>query len=88
MESHHDHTTVRRPPHEGRTGPRKPIIVGLLLITLGAVFLLHNLGTIDASALAPYWPAGLIIIGITHFFGHRHHEGSVRVASSSRQALE
>ena len=88
MESHHDHTTVRRPPHEGRTGPRKPIIVGLLLITLGAVFLLHNLGTIDASALAPYWPVGLIIIGVAHFFGHRHREASIGGALSSHKALE
>jgi hypothetical protein len=58
------------------------------LIAVGVILLLHNLGTIDASPLIPYWPVCLIVLGITYFFGRRRREGSIGGALSSQKALE
>lgn len=40
------------------------MIVGLILIIIGGVFLLQNLGYISAGAWSVIWPAILIAIGL------------------------
>jgi len=40
------------------------MFVGLILLVIGAVFLLRNLGYISATSWSIIWPAILIIIGL------------------------
>ena len=39
------------------------LVVGLLVIAVGVLFTLDNLGLTDADAYLRYWPAGMIAIG-------------------------
>lgn len=39
-------------------------VVGLLILVIGVLFTLDNLGVIEAEAYLRYWPAGLIAIGL------------------------
>lgn len=48
---------------------RKNLLPGLLLITLGLIFLLRNLGWIRLD-LSSLWPLILVIIGLTFEFSH------------------
>jgi len=50
----------------GRQGsPSTPrIVFGLLVLTVGVLFLLDNLGILYAEDVLRFWPAGLIAIGI------------------------
>jgi len=48
---------------------RRPYLGALILITLGVLFLLDNLGIADfGSIISTYWPVILILIGIRIFF--------------------
>jgi len=51
-----------------RQEPARPIapqlVMGVLIIALGVMFTLENLGLIDAHEYLRYWPAGLIAIGL------------------------
>ncbi|CAN5702286.1 DUF5668 domain-containing protein [soil metagenome] len=54
-----------------RTDPPPPAVLftphlmfGLLLLLLGVVFTLDNLDILEAERLLPYWPVGLIVIGV------------------------
>jgi len=48
--------------HFGPSTPR--IVFGVLVVTLGVLFLLDNLGFLYAEDILRYWPAGLIAIGV------------------------
>jgi len=48
------------------------MFISILLITVGVVFLLKNLGIITGSAWGVIWPLGLIAIGV-YFILKRHH---------------
>jgi hypothetical protein len=41
-------------------------IVGLGVLSLGAVMLLDNFGVVDGEELFDFWPAFLILIGVSH----------------------
>jgi len=49
-------------------GPVRPIapqlVMGLLIIAVGILFTLENLGFVEARDYLRYWPAGLIAIGL------------------------
>jgi len=48
---------------------RRPYLGALILITLGVLFLLDNLGVADfGTILSTYWPLILILIGVRIFF--------------------
>jgi len=49
-----------------------PIIPGLVLLIIGALFLLRNLGFVGIDELWQYWPSVLIVIGILHAIFPRH----------------
>ncbi len=51
-------------------------ILGLGVLTLGAVLLLDNFGIVAADNLYDYWPVFLILVGVSHFV---RPEGSRRV---------
>ena len=48
------------------------MILGIILIVIGVVFLLQNLGYISEGAWSIIWPAILIIIGIAIFLKRRN----------------
>ncbi len=52
-------------------------VAGAILIVLGVLFLLDNLGLIDAREVIRFWPVVLIILGITRLFSTRRPEDSV-----------
>src|SRR5580704_11102377 len=45
---------------------------GLILLLIGAVFLLNNLGVFYIEDVRKYWPALLIVAGVAHLFFSRH----------------
>ena len=49
------------------------MIIGLILIIIGAVFLLQNLGYISEGAWSIIWPAILIVIGLAVILKRRNH---------------
>ena len=49
------------------------MILGLILIIIGIVFLLQNLGYISGAAWSIIWPAILIVIGIAILLKRRNH---------------
>jgi hypothetical protein len=73
------HTAKRRRTGQGvdefssllpaRHGNSKIPITPVILIALGAVFLLNNLGFLDLHRLARYWPVLLIAAGVYMLYG-------------------
>lgn len=49
------------------------MILGLILIIIGLVFLLQNLGYISGAAWSIIWPAILIIMGLGLILKRRDH---------------
>jgi len=49
------------------------MIFGLILLIIGVVFLLQNLGYISGAAWSIIWPAILIVIGIAILLKRRNH---------------
>src|SRR5580704_4203145 len=54
-----------------RRGPR-PIVPGLVLLIIGALFLLNNLGVFDLREFRTYWPVILIVVGAIQAIFPRH----------------
>lgn len=52
-----------RPPITGR------LVFGALLVTLGALWTLDNLGFVDAESILDWWPALLFAYGLAKLFG-------------------
>lgn len=59
-------TPGSRPPRRLR-----PVLPGLLVITLGIVFLLDNLDFIESGRMLRLWPAILIVAGVKHLWEAR-----------------
>lgn len=49
-------------------GPYTGLIPGAIILAIGAIFLLNNLGIIDAHHLWEFWPLLLIFSGLVKFF--------------------
>lgn len=89
--------TEERPPYEidgeippqGRPRRTSGLVLPILLIGVGAVVLLDNLGVINMSwqALLRFWPVLLIIIGLDVIFGRRSRFGGLVVALAALFAL-
>jgi len=45
------------------------LIFGLMIITLGAVFTLDNLGLVDGGQVLRWWPAALVVYGLARLTG-------------------
>ena len=54
---------------EGRQTSR--LIAGALLLILGVLFALQNLGVVRAGHLGDYWPLLLVWVGLTRMLGPR-----------------
>lgn len=48
---------------------RKQVVWGLVLIAIGAIFLLDRLNFLDIHDLWQYWPLVLVFIGLTRMIG-------------------
>ncbi len=49
-------------------------LAGAILIVLGVLFLLDNLGLIEAREVIRFWPVVLIVLGVTRLFSRRRPE--------------
>lgn len=52
------------------------LVIGLFIIGVGLVALLDNTRIFDASALRPYWPMVLVVLGVVRLFSWRSFFGS------------
>ena len=60
---------------EGRQNSR--LVAGGILLILGVLFALQNLGVLRAGHLGDYWPLLLVWVGLTRMLGaHRRHFAS------------
>jgi hypothetical protein len=69
MTFHHHHKMDGCHWCEGRQSLWGAFVLGLGIFVLGVVLILDNFGVIDGSALAPYWPLLLIVVGVSHLVG-------------------
>jgi hypothetical protein len=53
---------------ESRECTSRGLVGGLILLTLGTVFLLTNLGVLHFAVVRTWWPLVLIVIGIGWLF--------------------
>lgn len=68
---------------EGRHSRSGSLVVGIVLIALGAIFLLEHQGLIPSDLIYHLWPLILIILGITKIFGaHERNASKERIWGS------
>jgi hypothetical protein len=60
--------------HAARITPH--LVLGLLIILVGVLFTLDNLGLAEADRFLQYWPSGLILLGIARVWQGRSAHGS------------
>src|SRR5215467_3525573 len=53
--------------------PGKHIAAGLILMGIGVIFLLGNMGYLDAHKVFSFWPVILIVFGLVRIVESRHH---------------
>src|SRR5207253_4073738 len=51
--------------------PGKHLATGLIFLVIGAIFLLGNMGYVDAREYLAYWPVILIVFGIVRIVERR-----------------
>jgi hypothetical protein len=66
MTFHHHHRMGSCEWCEGRHGVWGAFVLGIGVVVLGTVLLLDNFGVIDKGVLVPYWPALLMVLGLSH----------------------
>jgi hypothetical protein len=59
---------------ESRACAGRGLVGGLILLTVGALFLLSNLGILGPELFRTWWPVLLIAIGVARLFGGRRWE--------------
>ncbi|HEX5475710.1 MAG TPA: DUF5668 domain-containing protein [Vicinamibacterales bacterium] len=75
MDPVRDHTIGPPSARAPRVTPQ--VVLGLLVIVVGVLFTLDNLGIVDASTYLRYWPAGLILIGLAKIGAARGGRGTL-----------
>ena len=48
----------------GPRGPTAQVVFGLMIVVVGILFTLDNVGLIDARDYLQFWPAGLVAVGL------------------------
>ncbi len=65
---------------------RRPYLGAIILITLGILFMLNNLGVADfGTIISTYWPLILILIGVRIFF--RYGRSSTQSSASASASI-
>ena len=62
-------------PGRRRGSAASQLLIGLLIIVVGLLFTLENLGVAHVDAISAYWPAGLIAIGLVKLWDSREGHG-------------
>jgi predicted membrane protein len=60
--------------------PTGRVLLGLLIIALGVLFTLDNLGVVSAGEILRWWPAALLLYGVARLTGFCCRQGAVRGA--------
>ena len=60
--------------YDGRRASR--LVGGILLLFLGALFVLQNLGYVRAGRIGDYWPLLLVWVGLVRMLSHRRQFAS------------
>lgn len=63
--------TMANSPSTVRRGPTPQVVFGLLIVVLGVLFTLDNLEVIEAREYLRFWPAGLVLVGLTKIYHAR-----------------
>ena len=69
MTFHHHHRMGDCEFCDGRQSLWGAFVLGLGVFCLGVIMILDNFGVIAGSALVPYWPVLLIVLGVSHLVG-------------------
>jgi hypothetical protein len=56
---------------ESRAGAAARLLAGLLLLSMGVIFVLMNLGIIQSRLVQTWWPLLLIAVGVVRLVGLR-----------------
>jgi len=62
-------------PDRRRGSAASQLLIGALIIVVGLLFTLENLGVAHATQYLSYWPAGLIAIGLVKLWDSREGHG-------------
>jgi len=62
-------------PNEARLRFTPQLVVGLIVIAVGALMTLDNLQLVDASRYLRFWPAALIVLGVVNIWHSREGMG-------------
>jgi len=65
------------PDGRRRRSPLHGVVTGFLIVLVGVLFLLQNLGVLYIGQLWELWPVILIVIGLTHVVTRRHPSGKI-----------
>ncbi len=63
--------------NNNRSSVSPQIVLGIIIIFIGSVFLLDNFDIIYAGSILRYWPALLIVYGISNIAQSRHMQGQI-----------
>jgi predicted membrane protein len=77
----------------GRRGPTAQVVFGLMIVIVGILFTLDNVGMIDARDYLQYWPAGLVAVGLVKLWhatrdGHGWFGGLVLIIIGTWMLIE
>ena len=71
-------------PDRRRGSAASQLLIGVLIIVVGLLFTLENLGVPHATQYLSYWPAGLIAIGLVKLWDSREGHGGGAQAGADR----
>jgi hypothetical protein len=71
MTHHHHHGMNGCEWCDGHHGLWGAFVLGLGVFAVGTILILNNFGVIDAGGLLPYWPALLVVLGLSHLVQSR-----------------
>jgi predicted membrane protein len=77
MDHMNDHLDRRIRERAGRRGAyvSQPVLTGLIVIAVGVLLTLNNLGLIEIGEIWRYWPLILVAMGVTRLVQPRHSHG-------------
>ncbi len=61
------------------------MVFGTILLVIGVVFLLQNLGVVSGEIWDIVWPILIIALGLSFFFKKSHHGGCCNWFKSSKE---
>ncbi len=72
-----DRQEARQQRRQRQRSPASQVVVGLMVIALGVMFLLDNLGVLDFRYSMHFWPLVLVVIGILKILQTRTAGGAL-----------